>query len=197
MKRSRLDRPQLLVVKVIGTGGIGSRHLGSKRIVGETDGRRRRGRPIGSRDLTVEHTIPSELPEVRARDLNTGDIIERDGKLHRVVDLTDRKVVLARMVGGGTLKSQKKRLKLGLDDTVNLFRRGGGGNNGRHVDSGHSPHEAEYSPHQRGRHGWVAASEVHWVGEVQEPGAGSYIGDGGGQSHAMEYEDEQEAERWI
>ena len=59
----------------------------------------------------------------------------QDGKTYRVQDIDNKGVKAVAVVGSGTLKGRKS-IKLGLDNTVHLFRRAGGG---RDVSQSHRP----------------------------------------------------------
>ena len=214
MKKRRANNGGIMVVKVIGGGGMSSRDIGSKRIVGE--GRRhRRGKPIPSRDLVSKYGIPREsldraraLPEVKVGDLLSGDLfIGQDGKMYRVKSLDVKSMRAVPVVGSGTVKS-RKAVKFALGDSVHLFRRGGVGRDVhlrrdvRRVDVGHRPDEPEFSPHRRGRRGggeWVGTGDVDWTQEVNEAGADAYTGEnhGGRRARGVMYDDERGAMEWA
>lgn len=187
MKRRRAYRGQVLTVRVLGSGSMAGKTIGGKKIVGDPDkGRRRRLQKaaIDSKDLLARYGAdrkqvdkPRDLEEVQSRDLKMGDLIERDGKLHRVVRLTDTQVILALVIPtSGTLKSRKKRLKLSLEETAFRLVRGRGGS--RDVAEDVDPNESQVTPDQRGQTGWVSASATPWTTEVSEAGAVAYYAGG-------------------
>lgn len=116
--------------RVLGAGGLKGRPIGVVRLGGRPDLRKGPGhsRPIENTGFLDRFKMGRERldkkrpvgPEVRARELSRGDIVERDGRRHWVVDLTDQGVFLARLVGDGTRKGAKQ-LKVALDNTVPFF----------------------------------------------------------------------------